>query len=148
MSDVVANQAKVTLLPPVHISPESAYVVADYPYGFRLRCTIRYWLDCHPKRGVRLVSQTTNPKKPGVVWNTPKASTYALIAGAMFLDEANHVQWSALTEYTNGAEAAAWRDTYGAGVPEVLRARLDMWVKAKLAYDAQRAAKENTAVSA
>ena len=24
-----------------HTSPETAYVVSDYPYGFRLRCQIR-----------------------------------------------------------------------------------------------------------
>jgi hypothetical protein len=28
-----------------HTSPETAYLVEDYPYGFRLRCQIRYWLE-------------------------------------------------------------------------------------------------------
>jgi hypothetical protein len=74
-----------------HVSPESAYVVDDYPYGFRLRCKIRYWLEYAPRKGFRFVSQTTNPKAAGEVWNKPKASTYASIAGAMFLDDSNHV---------------------------------------------------------
>src|SRR6516165_4444148 len=58
-----------------HISPETAYVVEDYPYGLRLRCRIRYWLEHTPKRGFRFWSQTTNPKR-GNIWNKPKASTY------------------------------------------------------------------------
>jgi hypothetical protein len=120
-----------------HISPETAYLVADYPYGFRLRCQIRYWLDVHPKHGVRFMSQTTNPKRGGI-WNKPKASTYQRFAGCMFLDEAGHVQWSGLNEYTDGAEASAWRDRYGDGVPEASRELMNRWVAAKLAYDANR----------
>lgn len=56
----------------------------------------------------------------------------------MFLDDAGHVQWSGLTEYCNGAEAAAWKEKFGAGVPEAGRATLNEWVAAKLAYDANR----------
>lgn len=121
-----------------HTSPETAYVVADYPYGFRLRCKIRYWLEYQPKRGFRLVSQTTNPKRPGEVWNKPKASTYAQFGGCMYLDEAGHVQWAGLSEYSSGAEASAWRDQYGEGVPAVGHATLNKWVAAKLAYDGNR----------
>jgi hypothetical protein len=57
----------------------------------------------------------------------------------MYLDDSGHVQWSGLTEYTDGAQAAAWRETYGAGCPEVLRKGMDRWVNAKTAYDAARA---------
>jgi hypothetical protein len=126
------------ILPNTHISPETAFVVEDYPYGFRLRCKKRFWLDCHAKKGVRFMSQTTNPKRPGEVWNTPKASTYARFGGAMYLDDAGHVQWSGLTEYTNGAEAAAWRDTYGEGVPVAMQKTVNDWVTVKLRYDAER----------
>jgi hypothetical protein len=121
-----------------HTSPETAYVVDDYPYGFRLRCKIRYWLEFKPKKGFRLVSQTTNPKRPGEVWNKPKASTYFLFGGAMYLNEDGHVTWSGLSEYSSGAEAKAWQETYGAGVPEAGRLLLNKWVAAKLAYDTNR----------
>ena len=73
-----------------HVSPETAYTVEDYPYGFRLRCTIRYWIETKKGYGQRLVSQTTNPKRPGEVWNKPKAGTYAPIM-VMILDERDHV---------------------------------------------------------
>ena len=120
-----------------HTSPETAYVVDDYPYGFRLRCKIRYWVEYAPKRGFRFVSQTTNPKR-GNVWNKPKASTYCRFGGCMFLDDAGHVQWSGLTEYCDGAEAKSFLDTYGEGVPPDGLETLRRWVAAKVAYDANR----------
>jgi hypothetical protein len=121
-----------------HVSPETAYVVDDYPYGFRLRCKIRYWLEYKRKHGFRLVSQTSNPKRPGLVWNKPKASTYAKFGAAMYLNEEGHVTWSGLGEYSTGAEAKAWLDTYGEGVPEAGRDLLKRWIAAKLAYDNNR----------
>jgi len=120
-----------------HVSPETAYLVEDYPYGFRLRCQIRYWLDFN-KHGVRLVSQTSNPKKSGLVWNKPKASTYCRYGGVMYLDENDHVQWSGLTEYSGAAEAAAWREKYGAGVPAECVPLMDKWVEAKRKYEELR----------
>ena len=122
-----------------HVSPDTAYVVGDYPYGFRLRCKIRYWLEFNAGRGFRFVSQTTNPKR-GDVWNKPKASTYCKFGGAMFLDDNDHVQWSGLTEYSDGAEAQAWQAIYGSAVPEAGRKTLDTWVALKLAYDAKKGA--------
>lgn len=121
-----------------HISPETAFVVDDYPYGFRLRCKIRYWLEFHPKRGFRFWSQTTNPKRPGEVWNKPKASTYYRFGGAMFLDENEHVQWSGLSEYCSAEEAKAYLEKFGDGVPEAGLSLLKKWVAAKLAYDGAR----------
>lgn len=94
-----------------HVSPETAYVVDDYPYGFRLRCKIRYWLEYHPKKGFRLVSQTTNPKVAGEVWNKPKASTYARGIAVMLLDDDNgHVSWT-VTRYDDG-ETAKLREAF------------------------------------
>lgn len=97
-----------------HYSPETAYIVDDYPYGFRLRCKIRYWLDVN-KKGTRLCSQTTNPKR-GDVWNKPNLSTYRN-AGAMFLDENDHVCWNGISFYT-ADNVRAFLDTYGEGMTE------------------------------
>lgn len=85
-----------------HTSPETAYVVEDYPYGFRLRCKMRYWLekaDKGAKKGqYRLMTQTTNPKVAGEVWNKPKASTYLAFA-VLTKNEANgHIHWDGLHE--------------------------------------------------
>jgi hypothetical protein len=88
--------------------------------------------------GFRLVSQTSNPKRPGLVWNKPKASTYSKFGGCMYLDSEQHVQWSSLSEYSSGPEAKAWSEKYRAGVPEAGRHDLDAWVAAKTAYDDNR----------
>lgn len=68
-----------------HTSPDTAYVVDDYPYGFRLRTQIRYWIET-TKNGQRFVSQTMNPKTGA--WNKPKASTYDDVK-VLTLDESN-----------------------------------------------------------
>lgn len=121
-----------------HISPETAYVVEDYPYGFRLRCKIRYWIEYKPKKGFRFVSQTTNPKKPSEVWNKPKASTYSAFGGALYLDERNHVYFSGLTEYTDAEEAKNWSRLYREGVPEAGLEVHDFWLRAKEAYEKKK----------
>jgi hypothetical protein len=129
-----------------HTSAQTAYVVDDYPYGFRLRCKIRYWLEHHAKLGFRLASQTTNPRVAGEVWNKPKASTYVKFGACMFLDSEGHVQWSGLGEYCDGAEAQRWMQTYGEGVPESGRVLLAKWVAAKVAYDTHRKAGDDLSV--
>lgn len=120
-----------------HISPETAYVVADYPYGFRLRCQIRYWLEFKKGHGVRMVSQTTNPKR-GNVWNKPKAGTYSRFGECLFLDGDGHVAVTGLSHYSTGAEAKAWADTFAEGCHPQALPELREWVAAKLAYDAAR----------
>jgi hypothetical protein len=87
-----------------HHSPETARVVDDYPYGFRLRCKIRYWVETADKGAMRgkqrFVSQTTNPKVAGEVWNKPKSSTYDDVV-IMALGEEDHVTWASVS--TNSA---------------------------------------------
>jgi hypothetical protein len=85
-----------------HDDMNSAYQVDDYPYSFKLRCKIRYWLEFSPSKGFRFVSQTENPKT--MRWNAPKKSTYNLLGGCMYLDEKDHVQWDGVTEYSDGAK--------------------------------------------
>ena len=82
-----------------HTSEATAYVVDDYPYGFRERTQIRYWLEGKPGKGWRFVSQTMNPKTGR--WNKPKASTYADWGGAMYKDEKGHVHWDGIGAYSD-----------------------------------------------
>lgn len=69
-------------------SEETAYVVDDYPYGFRLRTTIRYWIETAKNKDQRFVSQTKNPKTGQ--WNKPKKGTYSSVI-VMGIDDNNHV---------------------------------------------------------
>ena len=80
-------------------SPETAVVVSDYPYGRRLRCVMRYWLETKKSHGTRLVSQTNNPKRPGLVWNKPHAGTYTQGAVVLHTDQNAHVKERILTDF-------------------------------------------------
>jgi hypothetical protein len=122
-----------------HVSPETAYVVEDYPYGYKLRCKIRYWIEYKNNFGFRFVSQTTNPKKPLEHWNAPKAGTYFKFGMCMYLEHENgHVSYSGLHQLCDGAEAKAWQEKYGEGVPEARKDTSRRWIAAKVAYDAAR----------
>lgn len=92
-----------------HTSPDTAYLVEDYPYGFRLRCSIRYWLEHKRGHGFRLVSQTSNPKRPGLIWNKPKPSTYHECA-VMIRDDEGHIHLHTLSP--GGWSKWATVDTY------------------------------------
>lgn len=78
-----------------HTSQENAYVVEDYPWGFRLKTTIRYWIETSKAKngGQRFCSQTINPKTGK--WCAPKKSTYDPIL-IMFLDENDHLKYCGL----------------------------------------------------
>lgn len=121
-----------------HVSPETAYVVDDYPFGFKLRCKIRYWVEFKANNGFRCVSQTTNPRRGNLIWNKPKAGTYSRFGGALYLDSQDRVQFAGLSEYSSGADAAVYQANFGEAIPEAGRKVLAGWVAAKLAYDASR----------
>jgi len=129
-----------------HYSPETALLVEDYPYGRSLRCKIRYWLDVHPRKGTRFVSQTTNPKREGEFWNKPHASTYNPF-GAMFKDEKGHVHWHGLSGY-DFDKAELFLERFAAGLrPEQVQ-ELQMIikvVKVRLAKEAAAKAAKSAA---
>lgn len=128
-----------------HTSPETAYVVEDYPYGFRLRCKIRYWLDTN-NRGTRVLSQTTNPKRPGTVWNKPKASTYSNVR-VLFLDENGHVQNDGLSVYADTAKITAFEATFGAALTDSDQAAVSALKRVAARMDAREAARKAVCVS-
>jgi len=119
-----------------HTTIETAYVVNDYPYGFRLRCKIRYWLEYAKGRGFRLCSQTTNPKRPGEVWNAPKKSTYSMLA-VMGLNDEGHVTWTGCSIY-DFDKLADFEKLYGALFDDIQRG---VFTAAKAAYDRYQACK-------
>lgn len=98
-------------------SQENAYLVEDYPYGFKLRCKIRFWIEYGgEKKGWRFCSQTTNPKSDQEQWNKPKYSTYSLTAMVMFLNEENHVVHDCLGEYLDENDLRQFLSAYEKGL--------------------------------
>jgi hypothetical protein len=77
------------------------YIIEDYPYGFRLRTTARYYIETVSKKGDRVVFQTLNPTTGK--WNKPKKSTYSAII-ILWLDENNHIKSSHLSAGWASAE--------------------------------------------
>lgn len=106
-----------------HISPESAYVVNDYPYSFRLRCKIRYWIETKKGFGQRFCSQTLNPKTG--TWNKPKASTYEVII-IMILNEQDHVTYETLQSggWSSEEEIIAFELRHGSAIGEYEKAAI------------------------
>lgn len=117
-----------------HVDEESAYLVDDYPYGRRLRCEIRYWVDTAVKGAAkgqqRFMAQTTNPKAAGRVWNKPKASTYSSMV-VPFLNEDDHVKHWSVDSYHMTPQGDALFRLHGLLVQLTgeQRERYDRWVR-------------------
>jgi hypothetical protein len=93
-----------------HVSEETALTCSDYPYGFRLRCERRRWIET-TKNGDRFCSQTMNPKTGR--WNKPKKSTYVGIGVMVQYDEnqgekAGHIAWCGVTENVTAERLAGF----------------------------------------
>lgn len=73
-----------------HTTPETAYSVENYPWGFRLKTTMRYWVESKNKFGQRLATQTIDPRTGK--WCAKKYSTYSSVI-VMFLDDNGHVSY-------------------------------------------------------
>lgn len=132
-------------LPFIHKSADTAYLISDYPYSFQLRCQKRLWLEYKPKRGYRVMAQTSNPRTSNgsaIVWNTPKASIYHRLC-VLYLDENNHVQLDALSSYeVPSAVITAFKARYEAIFTEGLQEtqHIDQWIAFTKGYEASRAA--------
>lgn len=96
-----------------HTSPETAYVIADYPYGRTLRCQRRCWIETRPGMGQRFVSQTNNPKRPGLVWNKPHAGTYSQICVMYLNPENGHVEIAGLGLYSYADKVEEFVQRFG-----------------------------------
>ena len=95
-----------------HTSPETSFLIEDYPYGRKLRTQKRVWIEEKPKKGYRLMEQTKNPATG--LWNKPAAGTYVDWGMAMFLDEKGYVQHVAVGAYSDDAEVIDFIRTFGA----------------------------------
>lgn len=93
-----------------HASEDTALVVDDYPYGFRLRTEIRYWIETVAKKGDRFCSQTLNPKTGR--WNKPKKSTYVPV-GVMYRNEEGHITWTCLSMWEKPEPMAEFLEIAG-----------------------------------
>lgn len=104
-----------------HTSPETAYVFEDWPFGFRLRCKRRVWLEFKEKKGFRFCSQTTNPKRAGEVWNKPHCSTYNDVGVMVWIKSAEsptgkEITWVGLSFYSDAEKVAKFEKDYAEAI--------------------------------
>lgn len=83
-----------------HDKEETALIIGNYPYGFKLKTKIRYWIESN-KKGDRFVSQTLNPKTN--IWNKPKYSIYYAVI-VLIKDEKGYISYKGLYPTTNKTE--------------------------------------------
>lgn len=102
-------------------SEQTAWVVQDYPYGFKLKTTMACWIEYKPGNGYRFVTRTQNPKNGR--WNAEKPSTYVKQGFAfMYTDKENgHVKWSAWHWYPFSEEAQETDDYLIAALREAFK---------------------------
>lgn len=98
---------KNELITEKHDTEETALNVQNYPYGFRLKTTIRYYIET-TKRGDRFVSQTLNPKTNE--WNTPKKSTYSAVEVLIKEKETGYIRTRGLNFTTDRTEILNFLD--------------------------------------
>lgn len=116
-------------------SAETAVVIPDYPYGFRLRCQMRVWVEFRKGKGFRYVTQTSNPKVPGLVWNKPKAGTYWRVSLAIAQKEAGHLVPAGLSEYASLPEYVDFLANHGPALSPDARASLTYFQDCKAAHE-------------
>lgn len=99
---------------------DNPITIDDYPYGFRLRTKIRYWIET-TKVGDRFVSQTLNPKTGQ--WNKPKKSTYSDIM-VLIGDYQGHVSYLAASINDTQDKAKAFLEKFGDDLSKTQKIRL------------------------
>ena len=129
------------VLPSTHNSPETAFVINDYPFGRTVRCFKRIWVETAvkgAKKGQqRIVMQTTKkvvnhakdeydaaPINKPHLWNKAKPGVYGLVR-IMYIDaDTGHVECDGLSEYPWAEHIAKFNDKYGDQLDEGQAARI------------------------
>lgn len=128
-----------------HVSEETAKIVEDYPYGFVLRCRIRYWIEHRKGMGFRFCSQTLNPKSGK--WNSPKRGIYVPLAIMTEEEpEDNNPGYISYISLPSGLEPAErWLELWKPHLPEgdeLVTKTFSSWENAVASYRIAREKKE------
>ncbi len=114
-----SEEPRTDLLLIGHTSPETAYIQDDYPYGRRLRCVRRCWIET-TSHGQRFCAQTKDPKRSYEHWNAPKKSTYyelvVMVLDQSGGDEHGHVKMRVASMNTGEPALDLFIARYGAAL--------------------------------
>ena len=119
-----------------HNDFDSAHLTEDYPYGFRLRCQRKMWIEIATKGAkkgeYRVMTCTSNPKTGG--WNKPKAGQYDLLT-ILFINDEGHCDSDSINYYCDTAKCQAFKDRWYDQMCERDRKVLDDHLKKKAIVD-------------
>lgn len=101
---------KYELITDRHNTEETALIINNYPYGFRLRTNIKYWIETTNK-GDRFISMTLNPKTN--LWNKPKKSIYNAVMVLAREKETGYIRNIGLYPTTDRNEILRFLDFIG-----------------------------------
>jgi len=90
-----------------NITEQNPIIKDNYPYGFRLKTKIKYYVESVKKKGDRFVSQTLNPKTNK--WNKPKKSVYSNVI-VIVEDERGHIDYINFNYYFDKEEFKKFLD--------------------------------------
>jgi len=87
-----------------HTSEETAKVIDNYPWGFKLKTQRRYWIETVAKKGDRFVFQTLDPRTNK--WCKPKKSTYSDVMYMVEKDN-GHISRGEISQYSDNIASRA-----------------------------------------
>ena len=133
------------VLPSTHNSPETAFVINDYPFGFKLRCFKRIWIETATKgtkKGLqRIVEQTTKkavncikdeydtaPIDKDYLWNKPKTSVYGMLK-IMVLNDDKQIEFAGLGEMVWGDQVEKFNEKYSGQLDAIQMQRAGLGLK-------------------
>jgi hypothetical protein len=123
----------ITVLKPFHTSFETAFLIEDYPFGFRLRCQKKVWIETDKKKGQRLMEQTTNPRNDNKTWNKVKMSTYSEMIVLFIDNETGYLESDYVSEYNITRESGPFLGKYEDGLTRPQIDRLTQFKAANIA---------------
>lgn len=132
-----------------HTSQETAYVIADYPWGFKFRTQQRIWLET-TKNGTRVCRQTMNPKTSR--WCNPKKSTYSVMFLLLLDTTTRHVHTTGFSKYDSVDSILKFKNKWLKDLTEEQIKTIDLCTKLKtkvndMFEEAKKEAKEIKRVS-
>lgn len=90
---------------------DTAIEVNNYPWGFRLKTKVRYWIESNNK-GDRFIKQTLNPKTNK--WCNPKKSTYSNVMVMTNKEEDNKtfISYEQISNFSDIKEVSLFENTH------------------------------------
>tara|TARA_R100001443_G_scaffold107278_1_gene117047 strand:- start:244 stop:786 length:543 start_codon:yes stop_codon:yes gene_type:complete len=90
---------------------DTAIEVNNYPWGFRLKTKVKYWIESNNK-GDRLIKQTLNPKTNE--WCKPKKSTYSevMVMTSKRENDKTFISYEQISMYSNIKEVSLFENTH------------------------------------